>query len=209
VGRGQTRPQGFIASVQGIANAIGPVIGLIAGAAAQFSIVGEHGRNAAGTLQTIGRFLALATAGFLALRVAHTAYNAIMAVTDALMNANPISLVVLVIAALAAGFVLAYEKIKPFHDAVDTAFILLKAPVTVAGVSVDYDVSMAGVIVRSQVAVVNMIVRGAFAQDPGRGPGRECPVGGHMRVPSDMRALARVARRQGWRIESLASGHLV
>jgi hypothetical protein len=125
------------------------------------------------------------------------------------MNANPISFVVLAIAALTAGFVLADEKTKTFHDAVDTAFILLKAPVTVAGVSVDYDVSMAGVIVRSQVAVVNMIVRGAFAQDPGRGPGRECPVGGHMRVPSDTHALARVARRQGWRIESLASGHLV
>jgi hypothetical protein len=61
-----------------------------------------------------------------ALRVAQTAYSAIMAVTDALMNANPISLVVLAIAALTAGFVLAYEKIKPFHDAVDTAFILLK-----------------------------------------------------------------------------------
>jgi hypothetical protein len=58
--------------------------------------------------------------------VAHTTYNAIMAVTDALMNANPISLVVLAIAALTAAFVLAYEKIKPFHDAVDTAFILPK-----------------------------------------------------------------------------------
>ena len=58
-------------------------------------------------MQTIGRFLALATAGFVALRVVQTAYNAIMAVTDVLMNANPISLVVLAIAALTAGFVLA------------------------------------------------------------------------------------------------------
>jgi hypothetical protein len=35
------------------------VSGLIASAAAQFSIFDEHGHNAVGTLQTIGRFLAL------------------------------------------------------------------------------------------------------------------------------------------------------
>jgi hypothetical protein len=38
--------------VQGIANAIGPVIGLIA-TPRKFSNYGEHGRNAASTLQTI------------------------------------------------------------------------------------------------------------------------------------------------------------
>jgi hypothetical protein len=62
-----------------------------------------------------------------ALRVVQTAYNAIMAVTDALMNANSISLVVLAIEALTASFVLAYNKLKPFHDAVNTAFVMLKA----------------------------------------------------------------------------------
>jgi hypothetical protein len=66
-----------------------------------------------------------------ALRVVQTAYNAIMAVTDALMNANSISLVVLAIEALTASFVLAYNKLKPFHDAVNTALVLLKARVSV------------------------------------------------------------------------------
>jgi galactitol-specific phosphotransferase system IIC component len=52
------------------------------------------------------------------------------------MAANPVGLVIVAIAVLAAGFVLAGNKLKPFHDAVNMAFVLLKARVTVVGVSV-------------------------------------------------------------------------
>jgi hypothetical protein len=154
----RTRLQGFLASVQGIANAIGPVIGLIAGAAAQFSIVGEHGRNAAGTLQTIGRFLALDMAGFVALRVVQTAYNAIMVVTDAPMNATPICLVVLAIAALTAGFVLAYEKIKPCHMRCQVAVV---NRIVRAAFAVGYALAMGSMILLYEATARSVIVRGA------------------------------------------------
>jgi hypothetical protein len=97
--------------------------------------------------------LAKVEGGLAWVNVVHTAYNAVQAITNALMAANPFGFLVIAIAALAAGFVQAYNRLKPFHDAVNTAFVLLKARVTVAGV-----------IVRCQVAVVNMIVRGAFAE---------------------------------------------
>jgi hypothetical protein len=46
-----------------------------------------------------------------------TAYDAVQAITNALMAANPVVIVVIAIAVLAAGFVLAYNTLKPFHDA--------------------------------------------------------------------------------------------
>jgi hypothetical protein len=53
--------------------------------------------------------------------------KAVPATTNALMAATPVGLVVIAIAALAVGFVLAYNKLKAFYDAVNTAFVLLKA----------------------------------------------------------------------------------
>ena len=53
-------------------------------------------------------------------------YNAVQAITNALMAANSVGFVVIAIAALAAGFVLADNTLKPFHDAVNTASVLLK-----------------------------------------------------------------------------------
>ena len=66
-------------------------------------------------------------AGLAAVNVVQTAYNVVQASTNALMAANPVGLVIVAIAALTAGFVLAYNKLKPFYDAVNTAFVLLKA----------------------------------------------------------------------------------
>jgi phage-related protein len=43
-------------------------------------------------------------------------------VFNAVMLLNPIGLVVLAVAALAAGFVLAYKKIEPFRDLVDSIY---------------------------------------------------------------------------------------
>ena len=75
-------------------------------------------------LQGVGKVLGIVVAAFIALRaglaavtVVQTAYNAVQAITNALMAANSVGLVVLAIAVLAAGFVLAYNTLKPFHDA--------------------------------------------------------------------------------------------
>lgn len=58
------------------------------------------------------------------------AYTAIQAGLNLVMNANPVFLVVAAIAALAAGFYLAYTKIKPFHDAVNAVAGAVKSFVT-------------------------------------------------------------------------------
>jgi hypothetical protein len=97
----------------------------------------EIDRYADGVDQNVGRALnavplvkgfasGLRRAGLAAVNVVQTAYNAVQAITNALMAANSVGLVVIALAALAAGFVLAYNKLKPFHDAVNTAFVLLK-----------------------------------------------------------------------------------
>jgi hypothetical protein len=64
-----------------------------------------------------------------AVNVVQTPYNAVQAITNALMAANLVGPVVIAIATLAAGFVLAYNTLKPFHDAVNTAFVLLHGDV--------------------------------------------------------------------------------
>jgi hypothetical protein len=71
-------------------------------------------------------FVAL-RAGLAAVNVVQAPYNAVQAITNAHMAANPVGLVIVAIAVLAVGLVLAYNKLKPFYDAVNTAFVLLKA----------------------------------------------------------------------------------
>jgi phage-related protein len=50
------------------------------------------------------------------------AVTIVQTVFNAVMLLNPIGLVVIAVAALAAGFVLAYKKIKPFRDLVNSIF---------------------------------------------------------------------------------------
>jgi len=57
--------------------------------------------------------------------LASKAFAAAQAVLNAVMNANPIMLVVTALAALTAGLVWAYYNVKPFHDAVDGVAKLL------------------------------------------------------------------------------------
>lgn len=57
---------------------------------------------------------------------ASKAFTTVQAALNAVMAANPVVLVALAIGALAAGFILAYQKIKPFHDAVDAVGRALK-----------------------------------------------------------------------------------
>jgi len=54
-------------------------------------------------------------------------WTAVQTALDIVLSANPIGLVVLAIAALVAGVVLAYQHVKWFHDAVDTLWSILKS----------------------------------------------------------------------------------
>jgi ABC-type Co2+ transport system permease subunit len=80
----------FIAGVQGIGTALQPVIGLIRDVTAHLHLFRSMVRNAEGTTETIGRVLAVMAAGFVALRVAQTACNVVMAVTDALATEHSV-----------------------------------------------------------------------------------------------------------------------
>lgn len=60
--------------------------------------------------------------GFIVAKVAAYGLSAGMAAVNFVMSANPIMLVVVALAALAAGFVVAYNKSETFHTSVDNAF---------------------------------------------------------------------------------------
>lgn len=66
-----------------------------------------------------------------AVMIAQAAWNGVMAITDALMNANPVMLVVLALIALAAALVYAYKHSATFRAIVQAAFNGVK----VAGVA--------------------------------------------------------------------------
>jgi hypothetical protein len=71
--------------------------------------------------------VAALAAGIVAITVATRIYTAVQTALDVVMAANPIMLVVVAIAALVAGVVLAYQHVKWFHDAVDTLWSILKS----------------------------------------------------------------------------------
>lgn len=91
--------------------------------------VADFGRKSAtaalGMAKTVAQFVAQKAAMIatktaeLALTAARKAAVAVQWLLNAAMNANPITLIVVGIAALAAGFVLAYTKVGWFHNAVD------------------------------------------------------------------------------------------
>ena len=63
-------------------------------------------------------------------QMATKAWAAATWLLDAAMNANPIGIAVVAIAALVAGVILAYNHFKPFHDMVDSIGRLLKGAFT-------------------------------------------------------------------------------
>lgn len=64
--------------------------------------------------------------GIAALSVVMKIATGITAAFNLILALNPIGLIVLAVAALAAGFVLAYKKIKPFKDLVDDIYAAIK-----------------------------------------------------------------------------------
>jgi hypothetical protein len=64
--------------------------------------------------------------GIAALSLVIKAATILTAAFNLILSLNPIGLIVIAVAALAAGFVLAYKKIKPFRDLVDEIYAAIK-----------------------------------------------------------------------------------
>jgi len=94
--------------------------GMLAKAAAGYALLGL--KAAWSAIQLV----AVKTAE-LAVQVATEAWTAIQWALDAAMDANPIGLVVVAIAALVAGVIYAYTHFKTFHKIIDTIFSWIKS----------------------------------------------------------------------------------
>ena len=70
--------------------------------------------------------VAVLAGGVLAVVAAVRVWTAVQAVLNAVMSANPIGLIILAIAGLAAGVIYAYTHFKPFRDAVQDAWNVVK-----------------------------------------------------------------------------------
>jgi hypothetical protein len=115
---------------QAIGRALLPFLQKLVPIIAKLSTFVERNRK---VFVAVGLVIAGLAAGILALNAALKLYKAIQTVVtgvtwafNAAMSANPITLVVVAIAALVAAFVLAYKKIDWFRAFVDKAFAMIK-----------------------------------------------------------------------------------
>jgi phage-related protein len=110
-------------SLDGVADAIGtgvlPLIDMLTPKLQAFSAWAAENSK---LLSTVVLVVGALTGALYALSLVIKAVTIVQTVFNAVMLLNPIGLVVLAVAALAAGFVLAYKKIEPFKDLVDGIF---------------------------------------------------------------------------------------
>jgi tape measure domain-containing protein len=88
-----------------IFEALGPTLLVLAQA------LGAIGHN-----QLAAKVIADLVEGFIMLKAAQEAWNIVMAITNAVMDANPISLIIIGIAALIVGFVALYQHSETFRN---------------------------------------------------------------------------------------------
>ncbi len=119
-------------------NRVLPVVIAVGGAiigtlVAALSELGKFiGDNTGLVLAIIGAYTAFTIAVNVAATATRLAATA-MGIFNAIMAMNPIVLVVAAIAALVAGFIIAYNTITPFRELVDKLFAALKPVITVVG----------------------------------------------------------------------------
>jgi phage-related protein len=110
-------------SLDGVADAIGvgilPLIDMLTPKLQAFSAWAAENSK---LLSTVVLVVGALTGALYALSLIIKAVTILQTVFNAVMLLNPIGLVVLAVAALAAGFVLAYKKIEPFRDLVDSIY---------------------------------------------------------------------------------------
>jgi phage-related protein len=110
-------------ALDGVADAIGtgilPLIEMLTPKLQAFSAWAAENSK---LLSTVVLVVGALTGALYTLSLIIKAVTIVQTVFNAVMLLNPIGLVVLAVAALAAGFVLAYKKIEPFRDLVDSIF---------------------------------------------------------------------------------------
>lgn len=123
----------FASSMHGAGNAFVFLGGGLAGAVKLLQLLGPL---AGPVVQAFIYYkaAALVAAGAVRLAVLATeAWTGAQWLLNFALDANPVGAVILAVAALAGGFVLAYKKIKPFRDLVDSIVRALKSAVTWMG----------------------------------------------------------------------------
>lgn len=88
--------------------------------------LGQWAQENTTTLLIIGGVIGGIAATIITLKIAIEAWTIAQTVLNAVLAANPIMLVVLAIAALVAGLILAYNKVDWFRNFVDAAFAAIK-----------------------------------------------------------------------------------
>jgi hypothetical protein len=114
-------------ALDGVADAIGtgvlPLIEMLTPKLQAFSVwAGENSK----LLSTVVLVVGSLTGALYALSLIIKAVTILQTVFNAVLLLNPIGLVILAVAALAAGFVLAYKKIEPFRDLINSIFDAVK-----------------------------------------------------------------------------------
>jgi hypothetical protein len=114
-------------ALDGVADAIGtgilPLIEMLTPKLQAFSAWAAENSK---LLSTVVLVVGALTGALYTLSLIIKAVTIVQTVFNAVMLLNPIGLVVLAVAALAAGFVLAYKKIEPFRDLVNSIFQAIK-----------------------------------------------------------------------------------
>ena len=117
--------QGFIT----IVSIVGKVLSSVTSLSKRFGFLKVQESATKGLSTAFGALLAVITAYKTAVLVAAAAsktFTVAQAALDVAMDANPIGLAVLAITALVGGLVLAYKHIKPFRNAVNTTWKVIK-----------------------------------------------------------------------------------
>jgi phage-related protein len=110
-------------ALDGVADAIGTgILPLIEQLTPKLQAFSAWAAENSKLLSTVVLVVGALTGALYALSLVIKAVTIVQTVFNAVMLLNPIGLVVLAVAALAAGFVLAYKKIEPFRDLVNSIF---------------------------------------------------------------------------------------
>jgi hypothetical protein len=114
-------------ALDGVADAIGTgILPLIETLTPKLQAFSAWAAENSKLLSTVVIVVGSLTGALYALSLVIKAVTIVQTVLNAVMLLNPIGLVVLAVAALAAGFVLAYKKIEPFRDLMDSIFQAIK-----------------------------------------------------------------------------------
>jgi phage-related protein len=114
-------------ALDGVADAIGTgVLPLIEQLTPKLQAFSAWAAENSKLLSTVVLVVGALTGALYTLSLIIKAVTIVQTVFNAVMLLNPIGLVVLAVAALAAGFVLAYKKIEPFRDLVNSIFQAIK-----------------------------------------------------------------------------------